>query len=213
MKGLFQKDICILLQRKSALLIFLVIMVVMGFSAGTAFTVYYGAILFGFMAVSTIAYDDEGNNMSFLMTLPVTVKEYVVEKLLFGGAGLFIGWASGIILSIVFSVWKKTPFLEGENIIEMVAVLLLFESFLSLYVPIQLKFGVEKSRIVIISIGAIVFAIGTFFSKYENMLPTHNPVFSNLSDGTISAIILVVCILLISFAYKWSVQVLEKKEY
>lgn len=82
MKGLLIKDLKIILSNKSMFLVILVIMGMVAFTdvAISAFVTSYISILFTTLVVTTISYDDYDRCISFLMTLPVSRKDYVRGK-------------------------------------------------------------------------------------------------------------------------------------
>ena len=65
MAGLLEKDIRLLLQRKQAIVMFLVIAVVLGFSTEGTFIVAYTAFCLIMVAVGTVSYD-EFDNVKFI---------------------------------------------------------------------------------------------------------------------------------------------------
>ncbi|MCF0261227.1 MAG: ABC-2 transporter permease, partial [Erysipelotrichaceae bacterium] len=84
MKGLLVKDCFLLFQRKQSLLMILAVCIFVGMAVGGEFVISYMTILGAIFALSTISYDDADNGMMFLMTLPISKKQYVLSKYVFG---------------------------------------------------------------------------------------------------------------------------------
>ena len=83
MRGLLQKDLCLLVQRSRILLVMIGVGILMGFSADGSFVIGYLTMLCAILAISTISYDEFDNGNAFLFTLPISRKSYVVEKYVF----------------------------------------------------------------------------------------------------------------------------------
>lgn len=90
MKGLLIKDLYYVFQRKQTLLIFLIVSLILGFTNEGSFLVGYMTLLGTIISLSTISYDNADNGMPFLMTLPISRKEYALSKYVFGA-----DWAGG----------------------------------------------------------------------------------------------------------------------
>ena len=103
-----------------------------------------------------------------------------------------------------FSVSDSWDTLAFIPVIGLIAALML---------PIQLKFGAEKSRIAIFVIGGGAWAAVTLLM---NNLPEdyHLPaLFSNLDKNVVTVSLIVICILAIAVSYIISLHIMEKKEY
>ena len=86
MKGLFVKDIELMKQQKQFFILVVVMEVILNLagSGSVSFATGYFTIVTAIFAITTISYDEFDNGLAFLMTLPVTRKQYVVEKYLLG---------------------------------------------------------------------------------------------------------------------------------
>ena len=161
MKGLLVKDLRIASQQKFLLLLMAGCGIICLFTMkDTAFIIGYATLLCGMLGTTTCAYDDLNHGMSFLLTLPYSRKAYVLEKYLFSIAAGIAGWSiSTVIAAISQIVFLKKPigaeFLNG-------ALTFIIPLFLipTVMIPILLKFGQARSRIVMFTIMGIVFAIG-----------------------------------------------------
>ena len=103
MKGLFVKDIELMKQQKQ----FFVLVVVMGVilnlagSGSVSFAIGYFTIVTAIFAITTISYDEFDNGLAFLMTLPVTRKQYVAEKYLLGAGLTAAAWGIEAITGVI----------------------------------------------------------------------------------------------------------------
>ena len=88
MKGLFVKDIELMKQQKQFFILVVVMEVILNLagSGSVSFATGYFTIVTAIFAITTISYDEFDNGLAFLMTLPVTRKQYVAEKYLLSRA-------------------------------------------------------------------------------------------------------------------------------
>ena len=125
----------------------------------SSFGVAYATMLFGIFAVNSIYYDEANNGNVFLFTLPFSRKEYVFSKYLFG----MIMGGGAWILSNLIGIGYLSMVNTGVNIAEWFAInvvyLILLLVMLSFMFPIQFKFGMEKSRLVMIILFVLVFML------------------------------------------------------
>ena len=160
MKGLLLMDFKFLKrQRKFLLIVGLLVFVFLFNKDMSSFGVSYATMLFGIFAINSIYYDEANNGNAFLFTLPFSRKEYVFSKYLFGmimGGG---AWLLSSLIGIGYLSMANT----GINIAEWFAInvvyLILLLVMLSFMFPIQFKFGMEKSRLVMIILFVLVFML------------------------------------------------------
>ena len=210
MRGLVIKDLCIMKQRKNAIIMFCAILLIIGVQGDLEFVISYGTLMFGFLAQSSVAYDDDGNCMTFLMTLPVTIKEYVREKFIFTGAVVFLGWLLSTILGLTSNFFKNGVLSTQEDLVGAIITLILFMAILLAYIPVQLKYGPEVSRIVLVGAGAVIFIIALAVTKLNISLPVS---LDSISPVAVLLTAILIGVLVIMGAYAWSVKILKAKEY
>lgn len=160
MKALLIKDWKLFMSQKQFFLITVVIVGAFLFSAkNPAFVVSYATIMYTVFTISTISYDDYHNGMSFLMTLPVSRKDYVAEKYTFG---ILMGGGTAVIVvaatAAVFKV-RNTGLSAEELLVSVMTGLLVAVFFLSFTIPIQLKFGAEKGRMALLAVSMACFVL------------------------------------------------------
>ena len=157
MAGLMEKDFRILLQRKQAFLVFLVIAVLLSVTQGGAGVVGYLPFISAMLAVSTISYDEFDNGYPFLFTLPITRKSYVAEKYIFCFLTVFCSWIFSVILYVVIDKLQGGEMPVSEMLFVSILLLLIAVVLMDVMVAVQLKYGSERSRVVIIAIFGICF--------------------------------------------------------
>lgn len=160
MTGLLDKDLRLILQRKQAIVMFLVISVILGFSMGGLFVVPYTSFCIIMIAVGTISYDEFDNGYSFLMTLPITKKTYVIEKYILCTAFGIGAWLFSVAVCIIQYQYKPGTESLSDLLMQAVIIFPLVLVLMDFMIPVQIKFGAEKSRLaLIVVIGAVGVAI------------------------------------------------------
>lgn len=159
MSGLIEKDLRLLLQRKQTVLIFLGLAVMLSFTQGGTFIIGYLTFLALILAVSTISYDEFDNGYPFLMTLPITSKIYVLEKYVFSLISTLVCWLVATVLCFVTYTVQGVSFSVVEELVAAGSILLIPFILMDIMIPMQIKFGSEKSRVVMLLVAGVCFVI------------------------------------------------------
>lgn len=170
MTGLLIKDLMMLKCQKQ----FFFVMGIMGLIFlvmydNPSFVFGYLTIMFSFIPVTTLAYDDADNSAAYLFSLPVSRFGYVVEKYVFSiGFTLAAALVSFIVVSAACLV-KGYPLQAGELGVLALVSITVAVLFLSVTIPVQIKFGSERSRIAagltFAALFAVCYAAGWVLSK------------------------------------------------
>lgn len=221
MSGLFEKDFRLLKQRKSTLIIFIVLAFVMSFSMDSSFLISYFSMMGFFIAISTISYDEFENGFSFLMTLPITPRLYVIEKYLFGAVSMITFAASAMIIQFFSNTIRQVPYVLTDMLLGALLYLPIFLLIMGFYIPVHLKFGAEKSRLVLFVLCGVIFVIGAFGTKLIKSLSPQTR--QSLMDfliklqeiplGIIIAFMAVIFALLLALSIYISIRIMQKKEF
>lgn len=217
MAGLVEKDIRLLLKRKETIIMFLAISFLLRFTTNGNFFISYLTILCTIFTVSTISYDEFDNGYTFLMTLPIDCKTYVAEKYAFCIGSGFIAWIFAVIFFLVTGVVKGDAINLSEDMMMAVVFIPVYIIMLCVMIPIQLKYGVEKSRIVLLVLWGIIALIGFLGAKVLAGLNISIDGLVKILDQIpeivfgILGIAITVVIVVISFVC--SRKIMEKKEY
>lgn len=210
MRGLMQKDLCLLLQRSRAMIIMIALGVLMGISTEGSFVIGYLTMICAILTVGTISYDEFDNGYPFLMTLPITKKTYVIGKYLFCLLGGLIGWVISVAIFLCCILGKGNA-ITASDLLETVAFLPVLGLITAVLLPLQLKYGAEKSRLALATVVGVVWVLGYFLMK--NLPTMRMPAFlSRLGDGTILVLLLVLCLGALVVSFLISLRVMEKKE-
>ncbi len=222
MKGLLIKDLRLLLKNKRffGILVFVSLFLFVAQGAeGAAFIISYITIMGASLALSTISTDEFDGSTTFLMALPIQKKTYAVEKYVFSFLCSTACWAVATTVSCILMGSGAKGLIIAALI--LLAVFLLFQM---LMIPVQLKFGGEKGRMVLMAIFVIVFvfvfAVEKFtesrFSTAEEAALWMENLYGWVMDlnpmgiviGVISFLVISCCISMVI-----SIRIMEKREY
>lgn len=150
MKGLFVKDLKLMMLQKNFLLLILAIVIgMMIFTDDVIFPLGFLSFIVSLFTVSTISYDDFDNGNAFLFTLPITRNHYVSEKYFLGLLLGCMAWVLATVLGIITTVLKDTlPITDlVQSSLMILPIMIVVQAIM---LPFQLKFGGDKGRIAMI---------------------------------------------------------------
>lgn len=216
MRGLLEKELLLLKGQRNFFLILLVITVFLGFNSSDNFVTTYLTFCAGFLTISSFSYDDNGNCMPFLMTLPVSRQLYVKSKYVLGALVTSTGWLCGMVITL-FVAFVKGQMPAPENLAFQLAWLLLWMMVMAFTLPPMFKYGAEKGRMVLLAIMVIFLAIGYIGVKAsEQMGIDLDAAAAALSGfGTVApvAAMAVLALVLVWVSCLISMKIVQNKEY
>lgn len=218
-KGLIIKDFKLI---KSQMKSFFIIMILWGVFMTTqlnmaTFFVGYVAVLCSFITLSTLNYDEFENGSAYLMTLPISRKDYIFGKYLFGMLITTIPFAAASMLSWVVLIARGTEMRFVEYFMSIIVLIPMAYLLLALEIPLQVKFGQEKSRMIsVILIGG--FSAGIGIISYMSKLVDDNGIEAatgivGLGTGVLVMLVVAALAVLMWISYIISCRFMEKKEF
>lgn len=218
MKGLLTKDWMLLKNNKSFFLIIFLLGGIFAFSWDNPyFPLSYVSILFAMFTISTIQYDMYEDGMTFLFSLPVSRKIYVLEKYVYG---ILLSVASICATSVLVwaSAWMMRKELTAEEWLSSASAgLILILFFLTVMIPLKMKFEGEKHRIATFIFMGAIFALAYAAAealKYSGI--DAQMILDKLSSLSLTGIFAVVFALeavMLVVSVVISMRILEKKEF
>lgn len=222
MKGLLIKDLRFTLQNKKMMIILLFVavwMLVMQGAESGPFIISYMTMICGIMVLNTISIDEFDKSDTFLMTMPIERKTYATEKYVFAFGCTFFGWLVSAIPCLLIQ--------EGDlkqNLIMAVVLYAVFSFFEIIILPIQLKFGGEKGRMVLLGIIGAIFALAIIAKKIaENMFATQAEAerwinemvmkLESLNPWSVALVVAAIWIAGLTVSLSISKKIMENKEY
>lgn len=215
MRGLLQKDLYMLSEMKKMILIILLIafLLLITNTGSESFVISYVVFVAAFMTLSTLTQDENSKGIEFLMTLPVTRKNYVQEKYILGIAMGSGAWILASLAAAVVMFFRGKEF-SGEFVVECLVYLPILLIMLSLMLPIQFRFGGDKGRIAILA--AVAGGILSCLLIFKALDWTGCTGASQFFE-TYYRMIFVFCILALLavfwISYRISVAIMSKKEF
>ena len=208
-------------QGKVLFLMLLVVAVFMNLitDVGPTFIVGYITIIFSLFTVTTVSYDEFDNCYLFLMTLPVTRKNYVNEKYLFALLSIIFAWCTGIVLGIILMIVQPSGEVDAADWFgTCLGYIFTAWIFVSVMLPLRLKFDAEKARYAnLIMIAAVAIAAFLISNALEyvpaKIVGPGKEWFSGLGTGGILGLFAVVTALVVVISYLCSRHIMAKKEF
>lgn len=160
MRGLIVKDIELMKQQKQFFILVLIMGVIWNLSGNTSsgFTTGYFTIITAIFTVTTMSYDEFDNGMAFLMTLPISRKEYVKEKYLLGIGLTGVAWVIAVVLALICNFTAH----KGRDIVEIfvggISMIYIALLMLAVIIPMSIYYGVEKGRQIAVVLWIILIA-------------------------------------------------------
>ena len=218
MKGMLVKDFMLLKNQKQFFVTILVFaFLFFGMYDDTTFAFTYIVVLCTLFTISTISYDEYDNGMSFLFTLPISRKGYVKEKYIFGIISICIALVTSTVLYFIFRMAKNQEYGVKELLIQLCISLMVAMLMLAFSLPIQLKFGAEKSRIALLAVFGCIVAVGFVVAKLGESVNLDLSAFVAKINGMNPEILIaggiVAGILMLVISYLISFRIIMKKEF
>ena len=217
MKGLLIKDYKLLMLQKKTFLLMLLIAICMNFAMQDNPGVIIGYLTFfaALMANTTLSYDEYGNGITFLLTLPVTRKTYVRSKYVGNLLLLLFFWLPSTLLEALIYALQGRILFRMETMVSVLAILPVSLIFVDFMIPLVLRFGQEKGKLVWAAVGGLIFAVIAVLNALSEAgkLEAVKQLLGKLVQH---GILLTVCIIVLSLlglavSYGCSVKVMEKK--
>ena len=166
-------------------------------------------LIMSMLPITSFSYDQHAKWDLFSQTLPVSRKRLVMSKYVLGIISIIAGAILAILLNVVVLLVKSLEvdvwyLFLANSLIALVALL-----YLSILIPLVYKFGVEKSRLLMIVVLAIPSVLAIGLSKAGVSIP----VLDEITPAILVAIglVFVVCVMLISYVI--SVRIYMKKDF
>lgn len=216
MKGLFLKDYYLNFSNRRSLFLFLFMSIFMAFAMDGSFIIGYTGMLMGILAIGTISYDSNENGMAFLMCLPISRKDYVKEKFIYTFLMETIGCLVGMIIYYAVSLIKGMKVDAIAHLSFGASFALVMSLLMALMILIELKYGVEKSRTVMLVVYGIVFILAFAVKQIPGLqraLISFVNFLSKAPAGMVAVAVLAIYLTILFILYSLSLRAMEKKEF
>ena len=203
MKGLLKKDLYMILKYGRMLLVMSALFLGMSVVAEeNFFFIVYPALLGGVLPVTLLSYDERFGWNRYCDALPLTRRQVVDERYLMS----LLSFLALYVLTLLVQAAVLLPKGRGEDLLELAGLLpSLGLAAPALMLPITLRWGVEKWRIMYYFIIGVIVAAGLVFS---NDLMGPNKAIGRWG----AAAVLLVSVVFFAASWLLSVKLYEKRE-
>lgn len=219
MKALFIKDIRIVLKQQRVLICaFFAVITILAFATDNSmYAVAFVLFLVPTMMLTTISYDTFENGMSYIMSLPVSVKDYVAEKyILTVASSLIFNIMATILINVVLSIGKGVGIIPLELIVNAMLAQFMVLIYISLVLPVDIRFGTDKGMIIVVLMAVVIGAVGPMLGNIN----VDSGLMYKLSEAEITSVPVNQALLLMSVggvfaivSYFVSVKLMKQMEY
>lgn len=219
MKGLLIKDVLLTTKVQGkvfgALILFAIVMTFT--TENTFFIVSYLTFICSIFSINAIAYDEFGNGYSFLFTLPVDVKNYVTSKYIFSVIMTVASAVISFLIASVVSVVKGKGGEIAEYGIPTLGIVAFVFVYLAILIPLELKFGSEKSRMLIFGViggsMAVIFAVVKMVGQNQELANRCMGIINGLSIGQTLGMAIGISVVGMGLSYLLSLKIMGEKEF
>ncbi|MTL38121.1 ABC-2 transporter permease, partial [Turicibacter sanguinis] len=213
-KGLILKDLLNLRKNLKTIIIMCLFYTLLFSTLNPTFLSGMITILFAMQILTTFSYDDYSKWNMYALSLPITKKQLVLSKYILGISFIIFGGVFSFILTSLLSLFKGS-FILGDLVASIIGSTGIMILMILILLPLIFKYGVERSRIMLLAIFAIPTVLILIISKVLALTGIPFP-----SEEQLNALLPVICIIatLILIAgsyvsYMTSVKIVTKKEY
>lgn len=200
MKGLFKKDLLLLKSQIKYIVMIVVICLIMAYAnSGFAYISSYLTFMGTGLVFNSFSYDMYHNEMTYLFALPISKKEYCIEKYIYAFTITFISWL------IAFLITSATH-INLETVIVQLAMLFSGFIYLSITIPVVIRYGREKATIIVLMLVLLLFLAVASGATSVGML------MSNFSGFILIGIYAFIVLVALIISYRSTISILNDKE-
>lgn len=214
MKGLLIKDYC-LIKSNSRLYMILPLLAILLLitNENITFSCFFLTFCFSMMVLTTISYDEFDKSNAYLMTMPVTRKMYVLEKYCFGLLVSLAGW----MMAVVFILIRKGLHISGNDMGICLMALYAVLFMLLVTLPVQLKFGGDNGKVVLVSVIVLLILAGMLITRIAVYLSVDfsdvTGFLQSLSPVVMAGAGILLHLALIAASWFSALHIMQKKEF
>ena len=213
MRVLLAKDIRLFRSMKNVVLIYVAMIaasIIFGQKQMGVILINLCVVMFTYLSMSTMSYDDFDNGMEFILTLPTSKKIYAIEKYVLAVITLVVMSIVGAGLLVALGLEFNAAILDIAPMAVIAIVLV------SINLPLTLKFGSEKTKmltlILFMGLGSLVGTLGT--SNLNEILNSDLvKKITSLGKLQLGIGIGLIAIIILFVSYCISIKISENKEY
>lgn len=200
MKGLIIKDLLNLKKNLNTVIVLIIFYALIGYtSSDPSMLIAMISLVLTMMTITTMSYDDLAKWDKYALTMPVSRKSIVLSKYILS---IFLALTGIIISTVIAFVLISIKDYEASNLmIISYSIFLISLVFSSIILPLIFKFGVEKSRLMMMAAIGLPIAITYLLYRMGIELPNEAVLLNLLRLSPVITIIVV----FISFCISYSI--------
>lgn len=160
MKGIVIKDLLTLKSSMKTVVLIVILFGFMGAKSGSAYMSTFASVYAAILPMTCMAFDERSRFNRYAVIMPVNLRDIVLSKYV---VGLILAVAATAVATAMTALSGGSI---GETVAASIAIPMVYHSLL---LPLMFKFGVEKSRIIILA-GVVVPAVGISFLEESGRL-------------------------------------------
>lgn len=214
--GLARKDWLLMSRKIKLLFLYILVMIVifsMTMDDSSALAGFFTVLMF-MMSINCFAYDEQVNFDKLAASSPILPIKVVLARYI---AALSVGIGGSAVIMLVnylVLVFRKSAEAQSEQMLEaFIGAVAVAAAIVSLFFPVFYKFGVNKSRIVML----LLFGIpALLFFTITSILPKNFFAGFTISEGLLSVLPYLIAVVLIAVfigSIFLSTRILHHKEY
>lgn len=218
MKGLLIKDVKLLKNQKQFFLVICIIgTLFLVTSNDPSFVITYMTLMFSIFTLSTISYDEHDNGAAYLFTLPISRQSYTMEKYVFGLITTMLAWVVFTAAALGATYYRQIEIDLRQWLVIAVTYLAVALLLLAITIPIQFKFGTERSRIALIAVVGcavlVAYAAAKIFEAFHIDLSAVIDRVAEMTPGVFLAFLCAAAVAAIGISYSISLRIVKKKQF
>ena len=202
MKGLIIKDLTVLKSSIKTVFIIVVLFAFMGIKSGSAYMTTFASVYAAILPMTCMAYDERSRFNRYAVAMPISPRDIALSKYI---TGLILAAATAIAL--VIALFTKEPI--GETAAGCMLIPVFYHTFM---LPVMFKFGVEKSRLMVL-IGVVIPAVGITFMEEAGMLDAFMQKLSTTDEAVVMSVVFAVMAVLYLLSAVLSISICKNREW
>ena len=202
MKGLIIKDLTVLKSSIKTVFIIVAVFAFMGVKSGSAYMTTFASVYAAILPMTCMAYDERSRFNRYAVAMPVSPRDIALSKYI---TGLILAAATAIAL--VIALFTKAPI--GETAAGCMLIPVFYHTFM---LPVMFKFGVEKSRLMVL-IGVVIPAVGISFMEEAGMLDAFMQKLSTTDEAVVMSVVFAVMAVLYLLSAVLSISICKNREW
>ena len=203
MKGLIIKDLTVLKSSLKTVFIIVVLFAFMGIKSGSAYMTTFASVYAAILPMTCMAYDERSRFNRYAVAMPVSPRDIAHSKYI---TGLILA-AAATAIALVIALFTKAPI--GETVAGSMLIPAFYHTFM---LPVMFKFGVEKSRLMVL-IGVVIPAVGISFMEEAGMLDAFMQKLSTTDEAVVMSIVFAVMAVLYLLSAVLSISICKNREW